>query len=246
MMLVLAEKYKFWSTMTYSKVKVIPLHAQQAQRRTRGIALCMPTRPGPKRRWIVSAKPWPLYSRDGDRYPSSRKLGGALGPVSCVRKISPSPGVELETVQSVARRYTDYTTSGPWIRGMQEKTPPLPLLTISRWHACVLPSFPVSTSFSARFTLLPWRWEQHVTPKRFRTYTRLYGVTYCTIAVITVTAVTTLDVTACLSRMSAGNTDELVKFQKQWKVSGETGLELRWIFLPQQCLWWWCPTISLT
>jgi len=99
--------------------------------------------------------------------------------------------------------------------------------------------------FPARFTLLPWRREQHVPPKRIRTYTRLHGVTYHSIAVITVNAVRTLDVTACLSRLSAGNTDGLVKLQKYWKLSGETVLEYCWIFLPHQCLWWRCPAINM-
>ena len=97
------------------------------------------------------------------RYPSYRKLGGALGPVSCARKIVPPPTFEPGTVQSVASQYTDYTISAP---------AKIRRLTVSRWHACILPSFSISAYFPARFTLLPCRREQHFPPKRLRTYTR--------------------------------------------------------------------------
>jgi hypothetical protein len=149
------------------------------------------------------------------RYPSYRKLGGALGPVSCVRKISPPPGVEPETGQSVAKRYTDYTISGPWIRRMKEKGP-APSSSHHLPLACLCPSFfhHIYLFFPRALLSYPEDGGSTFLRNSSGTYTRLYGVTYCTIAVITVTAVTKLDVTACLSRMSAGNTDGLVKFQK--------------------------------
>jgi hypothetical protein len=85
------------------------------------------------------------------RYPSYRKLEGALGPVSCVREILPPPSFEPGTVQSVASQCTSYTISALGkIRRLKEKAPPLPVLTVSRWHACVLPSFPLSAFFFPR------------------------------------------------------------------------------------------------
>ena len=42
------------------------------------------------------------------RYPLYRRLGEPHGRSGRVRKISPPPGFDPRTVQSVASRYTDY------------------------------------------------------------------------------------------------------------------------------------------
>jgi len=44
------------------------------------------------------------------RYPLYRRLGGPQGRSGQVRKISPPPGFDPQTVQPVACRYTDYAT----------------------------------------------------------------------------------------------------------------------------------------
>ena len=44
------------------------------------------------------------------RYPSYRRLGGSQGTSGQVRKISPPPGFDPQTVQPVASRFTDYAT----------------------------------------------------------------------------------------------------------------------------------------
>ena len=44
------------------------------------------------------------------RYPLYRKLGGPQGWSGQVRKISPPPGFDPQTVQPVGSRYTDYAT----------------------------------------------------------------------------------------------------------------------------------------
>jgi hypothetical protein len=44
------------------------------------------------------------------RYPLYRKLGGPQGRSGQVRKISPPPKFDPQTVQPVASRYTDYAT----------------------------------------------------------------------------------------------------------------------------------------
>jgi hypothetical protein len=45
------------------------------------------------------------------RYPLHRRLGGPQGWSGRVRKISPSPGFDLRTVQPVASRYNDWAKS---------------------------------------------------------------------------------------------------------------------------------------
>jgi hypothetical protein len=44
------------------------------------------------------------------RYPLYRRLGGPQGRSGQVRKISPPPGFDPQTVQHVGSRYTDYAT----------------------------------------------------------------------------------------------------------------------------------------
>ena len=44
------------------------------------------------------------------RYPLYRRLGGPQGRCGQVRKISPPPGFDPRTVQTVASRYTDWAT----------------------------------------------------------------------------------------------------------------------------------------
>jgi hypothetical protein len=43
-----------------------------------------------------------------NRYPFYRRLGGPQGKSGHVRKISPLPGFDHRTIQSVASRYTRY------------------------------------------------------------------------------------------------------------------------------------------
>ena len=50
------------------------------------------------------------------RYPLYRRLGGPQGRSERVRKISPSPGFDPRTVQSVASRYTDCAIPAPFSR----------------------------------------------------------------------------------------------------------------------------------
>jgi hypothetical protein len=47
------------------------------------------------------------------RYPSYWRLGGTQGRSGQVWKISPPPGFDPQTAQSVARRYTDGTILAP-------------------------------------------------------------------------------------------------------------------------------------
>jgi hypothetical protein len=44
------------------------------------------------------------------RYPLYRRLGGPQGRSGRVRKVSPPPGFDPQTLQPVASRYTDYIT----------------------------------------------------------------------------------------------------------------------------------------
>jgi hypothetical protein len=48
------------------------------------------------------------------RYPLYRRLGGPKSRSGRVRKISPPPGFDPQTVQPVASPYTDYATRLPF------------------------------------------------------------------------------------------------------------------------------------
>jgi hypothetical protein len=52
------------------------------------------------------------------RYPLYRRLGGPQGRSGQEQKISPQPGFDPRTVQSVASRYTDYATRTTRVRVM--------------------------------------------------------------------------------------------------------------------------------
>lgn len=69
--------------------------------------------PTPKHGGQSAPRPGHYIPRIETRSPSYRKLGGALGPVSCVLKIVPPPSFEPGTVQSVASQYIDYTITAP-------------------------------------------------------------------------------------------------------------------------------------
>ena len=99
----------------YIKVKCILVQAlrlctgRTAHTGSRGIALPFldhDTRGGRG----VSITPRPLFTPGKDPVPIVQKLGGPQGRSGQVRKISPPPGFDPRTVQSVANRYTDYAT----------------------------------------------------------------------------------------------------------------------------------------
>jgi hypothetical protein len=71
-------------------------------------------------------------------YPLYRRLGGAQGRSGQVRKISPPPGFDPRTVQSVASRYTDYATR-PFmfrstVRNLEHRTLPY----VSKPNFCIV------------------------------------------------------------------------------------------------------------
>ena len=55
------------------------------------------------------------------RYPLYRRLGGPQGRSGRLRKISPSPGFDPQTVQPVTSRYTDWATPAPQRKGPYQK-----------------------------------------------------------------------------------------------------------------------------
>ena len=80
-----------------------------ARRGSRGIALLFldhSTREGRG----VSIMPWPLFTPGKDPVPIVQKAGWPQGRSGQVRKISPPPGFDPQTIQPIARCYTDYTT----------------------------------------------------------------------------------------------------------------------------------------
>jgi hypothetical protein len=87
------------------KVKVT-LTDPKAQRGGRGIALLFPDL-GARRGWVVSTHAPAALPPGKTRYPLYRRLGGPQSRSGRVRKISPPPGFDPQTVQPVASRYTD-------------------------------------------------------------------------------------------------------------------------------------------
>ena len=76
---------------------------------SRGIAILFLDH-GTRRGWGVSITPQPLFTLGKTRYPLYRRLGGSQGWSGQVRKISPPPVFNPQTIQSVAICYTDYAT----------------------------------------------------------------------------------------------------------------------------------------
>jgi len=72
----------------------------------------------------VSVTPWPLLVPGKTQYPLYRSLGGPQGRSGQVRKISPPPGFDLRTVQSVASRYTHYATRSTLMSSGSKKKEP--------------------------------------------------------------------------------------------------------------------------
>jgi len=65
---------------------------------------------GTRRGWEVSVTPRPLFTSGKDTVPIYRRLGVPQGRSGQVRKILPPPGFDPQTVQPVARRYTNWAT----------------------------------------------------------------------------------------------------------------------------------------
>jgi len=80
---------------------------------SRGIALLFHDL-GPGWDWVVHAMPLAtLPPRKETQYPLYRKLGGPQGRSGQLRKISTQLGFDLQTVQLVASRHTDYAIPAP-------------------------------------------------------------------------------------------------------------------------------------
>jgi hypothetical protein len=97
--------------------------------------------------WIVNATLRLLYPRDR---PGTHCRGGWIDlkdGLEWVRKISPTPGFDPRTVQSVASRYTDWVIAGAiWIKSKdrtagdgEEQVLPKGLCTIIEGNGGVLP-----------------------------------------------------------------------------------------------------------
>ena len=77
-----------------------------AHRGSRGIALPFLDH-GTKRGDVSASRPGRSLPPGKTRYPLYRRLDGPQGRSGQVRKISPPPGFDPQTVQPVASRYTD-------------------------------------------------------------------------------------------------------------------------------------------
>jgi len=58
--------------------------------------------------WVVNAMRWPLHPPGIIQDPLCMRLGGPQGQSEWVQKISPLLGFNLQTVPSIASRYTKY------------------------------------------------------------------------------------------------------------------------------------------
>jgi hypothetical protein len=64
--------------------------------------------------WWSTPRPGRLTPGKETRYPLHRRLGGSQGRSGRVRKITPPPGIDAQTVQPVASRYTGYAIPALW------------------------------------------------------------------------------------------------------------------------------------
>jgi len=80
-----------------------------ANRGSRGIALLFFDR-GTRRSWRVSVTLRPTFTPRKTWYPLYRRLGGPQGRSGQVRKFSPTPGFDPQTIEPVSSRYTDWAT----------------------------------------------------------------------------------------------------------------------------------------
>jgi hypothetical protein len=104
------------------KVKVTPYYRPFGPlRENRGIALLFFVNLGTRWGWVVNTTPRPPLPPGKTRYPLYRRLGGSRSWSGYVRKISPPPGFDPQTFQSVASRYTDYAI--PAVPHLKYKNP---------------------------------------------------------------------------------------------------------------------------
>jgi len=81
-----------------------------AHRGSRGIALLFHDQRHEKSGEGSASRPGRSLSQEKTRYPLYRRLGGSQGRSRQVRKISPPPGFDPQTIQPVTSRCTDYST----------------------------------------------------------------------------------------------------------------------------------------
>ena len=96
---------------------------------------------------------WPLYSRDGDPVPFVQEAGRGLGAgLVCPENLTTTEFWARDRPIRSESVYLLTTLSRPLEKygGWRNRTSPLPVLTVSRWHPCVLPSFPISGLFFPR------------------------------------------------------------------------------------------------
>ena len=103
---------RLWGKVKVTLVQALRLcTSRTVHRGSRGIALPFHDH-GTRREWGVRVTPRPLFTAGKTQYPLYRRLGQPQGRSGQVRKISPPPTFDPQTVQPVASRYTDWAT-GP-------------------------------------------------------------------------------------------------------------------------------------
>jgi hypothetical protein len=96
--------FHFTTRSTKGKGKGHPITGHEGPKREKSYSSTL-SLTSAQMEWVVKATHRPLYPRERPGY---RRLGGPQGRYGQVRKISPPPGFDPPTVQSVGSRYTDW------------------------------------------------------------------------------------------------------------------------------------------
>jgi hypothetical protein len=109
--------FLFCKSWILNAPKAVPLHATEPLE-GRGSIAPTHSRPWHQMGWVVSCTPWPRIS-PGDGIPSTHWTGGWVGPRAGLdteargKILSPLPGIETRSLNSLARNQTLYWLSYP-------------------------------------------------------------------------------------------------------------------------------------
>jgi hypothetical protein len=97
-------------SLVFKKIKAVTLHATQAQRGGRGIALPI-LNPGARRWWVASSTPQSLYPWKETHYSLYRRLAGPWSRFGWARKNLAPAEIQIPDLPAAMIRYTVYAMS---------------------------------------------------------------------------------------------------------------------------------------
>ena len=125
---------------------------------------------------MSASRPGPSLPPEDTRYPLYRRLCGPQGRSGQVRKISPTPGFDPQTVQPVASRYTDCATRPVyWI----------PKATNTHSHYAILIAFPLQQWLRERTSMLRYTYTSFLVTFTCRHVTAVLNLNTFKLATIT-------------------------------------------------------------